>query len=315
MEFLQDFLQIAEQLKNRRKRVTKNASLLSEFDKIQWNLASDRNLFRLLKILAVNGKITMRNIIDAEGMFDKLENRTRVWHRLINGKYYNGKYPKQPYNLVERGIVKTSGGTTRHMYYELTPIGIFLAIKFFIEDPWELSTHHQQNKKSKMTESTKQQLDFLSKIAKNYKHTIPLIFEHFDELKENGIDLRLLHHSIMFDRDRGSYPEIHPYGIHSLGFLQGFTTKFQTAEQQISALFYHRVIVNQWPDLKKLSKNMHLKKFLKYLLDYLEIYDQLNQCDTMQKKAYILDEYNKKDISKRFQKTKEKLASLKPFSH
>jgi len=314
MRFLQEFLEKAENLEMRRKRVVKKASILSEFDKIQWKLPSDKNLFFLLKILAENGKITMLDIITIEGGLDKVEKRRRVWHRLINGKYYAGKYSKQPDNLVSRGIIKISG-TKRNMYYELTTIGIFLAIKFFIEDPVALSTYSHQNKKSKRWKPAKQQLDFLSKIAKNYKHTIPLIFDHFDELKEKGIDLSLLQHSIMFDKNRGSYSELHSHGIHSLTFLQGFTTKFQTAELQSSALFYHRVIVNQWPNLKKLLKNTDLRKFLKYLLDYLEINDQLNQYDTIQKKAYILSEYNKKDISKRFFKTRAKLAYLKPFSH
>lgn len=314
MEFLQEFLEKAENLEMRRKRVVKNASILSEFDKIQWKLPSDKNLFFLLKILAENGKVTMLDIINMEGKGGEIEYRRRVWHRLINGKYYNEKYSKQPDNLVDRGIVITSGAT-RDMYYELTTIGIFLAIKFFIEDSWALSTYPHQNKKSKMTESAKQQLGFLSKIAKNYKHTIPLIFDHFDELKEKGIDLSLLQHSIMFDKNRGSYAELHPHGIHSLTFLQGYTAKFQSAELQISALFYHRVIVNQWPDLKKLVKNKDLRKFIKYLLDYLEISDQLNQYDTLQKRAYILDEYNKKEISKSLQKTEKKLAYLEPFSH
>jgi len=314
MQFLQEFLEKAENLKMRRKRVVKNASILSEFDKIQWKLPSDRNLFFLLKILAENGKITMLDIINMEGKEVKLENRRRVWHRLINGKYYNGKYSKQPDNLVNRGIIIISR-TEQDMNYELSVFGIFLAIKFFIEDPFGLSKDSYQKKKSKREKSSKQQLDFLSKIAKNYKHIVPLIFDHFDELKERGIDLSLLQHSIMFDKNRGSYLELHPHGIHSLTFLQGFTAKFQSAELQISALFYHRVIVNQWPNLKKLLKNTDLRKFIKYLLDYLEISDQLNQYDTLQKRAYILDEYNKKDISKRFQKTRVKLGDMKPFSH
>lgn len=313
MQFLQEFLEKADNLEMRRKRVVKNASILSEFDKIQWKLPSDKNLFFLLKILAENGKITMLDIINMEGKGGKLENRRRVWHRLINGKYYNGKYSKQPDNLVSRGIIITSG-TEPKMNYELSVFGIFLAIKFFIEDPFGLSTYSHLNKKSKRWMPAKQQSDFLLKIAKNYKHTIPLIFDHFDELKGGGINLALLQHSIMFDKNRGSYAELHPYGIHSLTFLQGFTAKFQSAELQISALFYHRVIVNQWPDLKKLVKNKDLRKFIKYLLDYLEISDQLNQYDTLQKRAYILDEYNKKEISKSLQKTEKKLAYLKPFS-
>ena len=60
---------------------------------------------------------------------------------------------------------------------------------------------------------------------------------------------------------------------------------------------------------------MDLRKFIKYLLDYLEINDQLNHYDTMQKKAYILGEYNKKDISELLQKTEKKLAYMKPFSY
>ena len=56
MEFLREYLEKEEHLEKRRERGTKNASILSEFDKIQWKLVSDKNLFFLLKILAENGK-------------------------------------------------------------------------------------------------------------------------------------------------------------------------------------------------------------------------------------------------------------------
>ena len=216
-----------------------------KFHAVKWSKPEYRNFFTIIKILAERGPSTIKDIVEHDERTTKFKN---TYSRYISyRRIILGDKKTQVKGLVEKGVVVPAKSEDRlHKKYELSHMGIFYAIRLFMDTEIVVSGNYKNMLRmdskvrwydySKQTEFPTTIIDV---VAKNYSHKLPLIFGKWDYLKENPrIDVYLLFDLTNISYGYSSNILMNPY----ISANNKYSLDFSSFDAEIALMFYSRQI-------------------------------------------------------------------------
>lgn len=219
--------------------------------------------FLVLIFLANHGSQSVQSI--AEFVYAKRPagpNRDRAIYRLTH-RFLVGDRTKKTRGMVDRGILNIDSSDSSKLSFSLNVFGVLLSILFFTRAAdWRKTTDYEKKYNSKkhfdFSYEKDWDIEILDVLAQHYDKTLPLIFGHWDFLKESKyfsaaslLTLAIPTHNLYYKMEQSSFtspPD--PFGSSPLGLslYQIYGAFFRTAfhgfgesssKQRINALRDH----------------------------------------------------------------------------